>query len=963
MTLPPGTIIGRYEIQSPLGAGGMGEVYLANDTALGRAVALKVFHPGDESGTTRMRRFMQEARAASKISHPNITHIYEVAELPQLSYIAMEYVDGQTLCRRLRQEPFELGEVIAIAVQIVSALEAAHDCGIVHRDVKPENIMLSRGGYVKVLDFGLAKIVEPAAPEPDHAGSTVSQALTNPGVMIGTVRYMSPEQARGMPVDERTDLWSLGVVLYEMTAGRPPFEAATSSDMIASILYREPPALARFSPDVPEALEWIITKALTKKREERYQTARELLADLKKLQRQSETTSRERVIDTPGGDQVSGPSGSAPTSENGPAPVTVSGGGRTRRPRPLGLAAALLGAAVFVSLGLLFLSGRRAPQISPQYTLSRLSFDSDLRHGRATLQTGPVWSPDGRFVAYASNRGETGDFNIWVQQVDGGNPARVTVSPHHDWQPDWSPDGKLMAFRSEREEASGIFVVPALGGMERRLTTFGYRPRWSPDATKVLFLEWGDHAGNLPRPFVKVLGDAPAYEIKTNDDGEQGVRQGAVGWHPDGRRISFIGARGGFWTVPAAGEGGAVKSEVAPLVEEQLLRAEVYLSDFVWTPAGDALYFIGRTHNVSDIWRIEVDPETLRWISGPERITTGIGRIADLALARDGQRLTFSIVEQKTRIWISPFDGRLGRLRPGEAPEPATDENLDPLFCDLTPDGRRLAFAARHPGLSKHELWVKSLGGGGEDLLHADEGIHYFFPRWSPDGSRLAYSRLRLAGPHGGTASVVMMAAAGGEEQPVTTAGSGRDYVYDWSPDGQWLLVSTNRRAGDRWEIAMFPLAATPRAEESMRILAGDPSRNLWTPTFSPDGRWVAFISQAKTGAQDSIVYVMPAAGGEPVAVTVSGGWSDWPRWSPDGRAIYFISNYKSSFFNVWGVRFDPSAGGPVGATFRVTDFGSPARTLSPSVASKEMALTDRSLALPVTETAGSIWVLGNLGR
>jgi eukaryotic-like serine/threonine-protein kinase len=284
MPISPGTSLGRYEVRSTLGAGGMGEVYLAYDTQLDRTIALKILHSDVASDIQRMRRFIQEAKAASSLNHPNILTIYEIGQANSTNFIATEFIDGETLRERMTKTRVKLTEALDIAIQVASALSAAHAAGIVHRDIKPENIMVRRDGYVKVLDFGLAKLTE------HHSAGNEATTMVNtdPGVIMGTVSYMSPEQARGLTLDARTDIWSLGVVLYEMVAGRVPFEGATPTDAIISIAEREPAHLARHVPEVPVQLERIVRKALAKEREERYQTVKDLGLDLKSLGRELE---------------------------------------------------------------------------------------------------------------------------------------------------------------------------------------------------------------------------------------------------------------------------------------------------------------------------------------------------------------------------------------------------------------------------------------------------------------------------------------------------------------------------------------------------------------------------------------------------------------------------------------------------------------------------------------------------
>jgi serine/threonine protein kinase len=283
-----GETLGSYKILSALGAGGMGEVYLALHIRTNRRVALKLLPAHFNADELRVRRFQQEARAVLALNHPNIVTVYDIEQAGETYLIATELVEGETLRRRMGHEPLTLTESLDVAIQLTGALAAAHEAGIVHRDIKPENIMLRTDGYVKVLDFGLAKLLQRDGLGTDSELPTRAMVNTDPGMVMGTVNYMSPEQARGLSVDTRTDIWSLGAVLYEMVTGRTPFAGDTASDVMALILQKEPPPLVRYWSEAPEALEWIVTKTLTKERDERYQTAKELLTDLKRLKRRFE---------------------------------------------------------------------------------------------------------------------------------------------------------------------------------------------------------------------------------------------------------------------------------------------------------------------------------------------------------------------------------------------------------------------------------------------------------------------------------------------------------------------------------------------------------------------------------------------------------------------------------------------------------------------------------------------------
>lgn len=963
----------------------MGEVYLAEDTKLGRTVALKVLPEEVSHNQQRLARFAREARVASALNHPNVAHIYEIEVSSTPGFIAMEYINGETLRERLVSTRMTLHEAMDIAVQATRALAAAHAAGITHRDVKTENIMISRDGYVKVLDFGLAKLAEPAPDEPDPSALTVTSAHTDPGSIMGTVHYMSPEQARGLQTDARTDLWGLGVVLYEMISGALPFIGRTPSDVLSSILKDEPPPLARFNREVPEALEWIVTKALTKEVEGRYQTATELLTDLQRLKnrlgaeaeiergsldrasiergslaefrasRGSSTSATRDRFDTGSAQHA------AATNSVHPQPSSSDARGAVGRRRKIMFVALGLVAAVLVSAAALYMLRDRTRPARAQSSQSR-------PHRRITteagLQFGATWRPDGRMIAYSSNR--EGDFNIYFQSTEGGDPVRVTKSPENDWQPDCSPDGETLVFRSERD-GGGIYTVPFTGGNERKIVSFGYSPQWSPDGKAILFLGPGQRVYDFPKLYYIRPGEEAPHEISTalGHGEEEGIKGGSVGWHPDGKRVSFLSTGGTFWTVPVAG-GPAVKSEMAPEVAAGFKESGLTPGAFRWSPSGEFLYFEGTSNNIINLWRVTVDPQTLRWVGGPDSLTTDPGQDVQVTISRDGKRLAYTIMHQSTSIWLMPFDSASGQLK-GQGQQ-ATAQGVDSGFCDLSPDGKKLAYMTNTYSMNRRELRVKSLFDNQDKVLIADDYFRYY-PRFSPDSQLIAYSRFRSPGQGSGrdaappqgaakVGAIFLIDANDSDERPLTSQGEMLDYVYDWSPDGKWILASSNRRTPERWEICLFPVSAAPHAEAEMRVVASSAEDSLWTPRFSPDGKWIAYVAQKPTGASTSVLYVVPAEGGKPVRITAEDGWCDWPRWSSDGKAIYFVANYNSSFLSVWGVRFDPSKGEAAGQPFKVTSFESPARMISPRLTQMEMSLGKNRLALPLTDVSGSIWML-----
>ncbi|MGI9065360.1 MAG: protein kinase domain-containing protein [Pyrinomonadaceae bacterium] len=956
-TIPVGTEFGHYAIVSLLGTGGMGEVYLARDTKLPRMVALKILSVRAAQTQRDVQRFVQEARTASALRHPNIAHIYDIGKSRGTPFIAMEYVDGVTLRKR---KGMNLSEVLKVSRDVASALTAAHAAGIIHRDIKPENIMLSREGYVKVLDFGLAKYIGVPA-ESDAEAATAPVVFTDPGSVVGTVFYMSPEQARGFEVDARSDLWSLGAVMYELITGRPPFEANTPSDVVSLILKAEPPPLARFARDVPESLEWLVMKALVKNREERYQTARELLFDIERLNHHlavdAELIKRTPLApDKSAGDTRIGASGASSTDSQLTRSMNRSSNLEylVTEIRNHKKGAAIVALVPVIMIGAYFLwsltRSIKSPP-SPPGALARLTFGQGL-------QTGPAWSPDGRFIAYASD-GDA-NFDIWVQPVGGGNPVQVTRSPAHDWQPDWSPDGNSIVFRSERE-GGGLFVVPAFGGRERKISAIGYRPRWSPDGQKILCLRPGERVNEYPHVFIVDLEGGPAKEISASVSANQSdAKLGLVGWHPDGQRISFLTDDGGFWTTPISA-GNPVRAEVSNKVANQLKELAINLGNFRWAPTGNALFFEGESNGVTNIWRVTIDSQTLTWIDGPVRLTTGSGSDTDIALSNDGKHLAFAVTSASTRIWSVPFDPVSGKTKgTGQA---ITAADLDAWGPAVSPDAKELVFSVRRHGSDREELWVKSLKDASSRVLAVDD-YSRFGSQWSPDGKQIAYTRYLPREPDSERSyPIALMPAGGGEEQLLTTPGPLRDYISDWSPDGRSVIASTNRSSKDRYQVAIFSLSEAPHSENSLRVIATDETHDLWGARFSPDGQWICYMMQQPSNPGVSVLNVVSISGGAAVHVTDERRWSDKPRWSPDGKTIYFVTNHSSMFLNVWGVRFDPTTGKAVGEPFRVTSFENPRFSVLTSIRQLRISLDLTHLYLPLTEVSGSVWTLSDVDR
>jgi eukaryotic-like serine/threonine-protein kinase len=924
-----GQTVGHYRIVDELGSGGMGIVYRAEDLRLRRNVALKFLPRGAASDAQALERFQREAQAASALNHPHICTIHDIDDHESQPFIVMELLEGQTLRERIASKRLALDDVLKLGMQIAEALDAAHARGIVHRDIKSANIFVTTGDRAKILDFGLAKLLAGQAGDPDAVTAMAAPAgalVTGPGQTMGTAAYMSPEQVRGEDLDARTDIFSLGAVLYEMATGTLPFTGATTGAIFDGILNRAPVPASRLNPRVPVELDHILDKALEKDRDLRYQSARELRADLARLRRDTG-------------------SGRSATAVVAPPPAS-------RSDRRLMAAAVVGAAAVLAVVSYLTWPSREPPSPAPgaavPTALTRITFEEGL-------QTQPTWSPDGRFIAYSSDHG--GNFDIWVQPIGGGRAVQVTSDPAHDWQPSWSPDGNSIAFRSERD-GGGIYVVPALGGRERRIAAFGYYPEWSPDGSQLLF---------VVRPPMEVTGEivsdvylatltgAPPARILVETLARFVVVEG-IAWHPDGDRLLIFGGISGqgygLWTVPIPDGQPILWKRDDDVARANYEAGLTFGPGFRVSAAGDAFYVPGVSRGVRNLWRFDLDPRTAQWVGGPHRLTTGIGIDAEVAVSRDGSRLAFVTKTETNRLWSQPFDAVASRIT-GDA-QPVTPRALSVMSFDVSADGERLVYVATRPGKEEIELWSHGSGAASPVLL--GEAQWYGMPRVSRDGSRVAYRIFHGQQPRPGGLSWMDLNRGKEHDMP-----DGVNNPWDWSPDDERLLHDCPEWRGGVGSLCVSPRAATDPAQT--QALVADPDHNFWQGRFSPDGHWVLFIAQSRKQAGTSVISVTPATGGAWHPLTEATMWADKPRWAPDGRTIYFISNRQGAFFDVWGLPFDPATGRAAGEEFRLTRFENPGRSLAAAggTAGAELGVSRTRLVLPLTETTGSVWVLDNI--
>jgi Tol biopolymer transport system component len=955
MDLAPGTRIGPYEIVSVIGAGGMGEVYRARDTNLGREVAIKILPAHFTVDPDRRARFAREARLLATVSHPHIAAIYGFEETNDVTALVLELVEGPSLAERLERGPLSVSEALTIARQLAEALEAAHEKGIVHRDLKPANIVLQGKSPLvqgpvraKVLDFGIAKTISLSGDADVTQSTSVALDATAEGRILGTPAYMSPEQARGHAVDKRTDIWSFGCVLFEMLSGRRLFAGDTATDTLARILEREP-EWAVLPRETPASIRTLLQRCLRKDPEKRLHDIADARIELDESALAYSTST--------------GNTNAAQAQPRTSFVVTQLARHKLRLTVIACLLALLAGAAWWAV---------RQRSARDEMVRSGVTQRNQQKLTFAPgLQTDVTWSPDGRFIAYASD--QAGNFDIWVQPIpsSGGDAVQVTRSAAHERQPAWSPDNTSIVYRSERD-GGGLYIIPAFGGAERQLAAFGVRPRWTPDGANVLFASTDLIAGLVPKLYrVGLDGRPPQQILQTFTERLFSIQSWAA--HPDGQRLSVIGTAStgeqGLFTVPMTG-GPAVLSKDRMDLRPQHSGGPAW---FGWSPAGTALFIESVEQWKTDLWRVDVNPQTLELMTG-ERLTTGAGVHTGPAITADGERLAFTSQIQTVRLWSLPLAAGADRLS-GDG-KPITEAGARALTFDLSRDGKRLVYALAREGVDREELWVADLATGEKKLLGVDQVQGW--AQWSPDGTRVAYPVFRWTNKTQtqGETAVMVRAVDGAGEQAVTAfapfQGSGgwarsrSKYMcpWDWSRDGQELVVGSDQFTPYQ-SLYLLPLRAAPHAETAAKLLTSDAKHNLWQPNVSPNGRWIAFTAQNLEQSGTATIAVMPstgAASSEWTHVTDAREWADKPRWSPDGKLLYFIRR-QTSFFNVWAVRFDPETGKATGGAFQVTHFDNPGFQFSTSLAYSELAVSSTRLILPIMETTGNIWILDNVDR
>src|SRR5262245_5234567 len=902
-----GSQIGAYQLLEPLGRGGMGEVHLALDTRLGRKVAIKLLPEAFTTDAGRVKRFAQEARAASALNHPNIITIHEIGETEAenggLRYIVTEYVEGETLRQRMASAPQErinAAEAIELAAQIAAALSAAHDAGITHRDIKPENVMVRRDGIVKVLDFGLAKLTEPSAPEfespgldspefespgLDSKGSTLIKDGTTSGVVMGTPRYMSPEQARGEKVDSRTDIFSLGVTLYEMLTGRAPFAGAAPGKMIASILHDEPPPLAEYAPETPPEMQRLVGKALRKNREDRYQVIKDLLLDLKGLKQDLELEAREASI-------RSGQTGVAGATSG--AQYLISKIKRHKRGTLLALA--IVAGIAYGLYKFIVLNPARLASLArlagPAPPNQAIRFDRLITNGKAVTA---AISPDGEYLAYAEREG--GKQSLWVRQTSIASAAQ-NLRPPADTTYQWlsfSRAGDFLYYLTEDSYDSNsvrktLYQIPVFGSATPRkvLSNIWSTVALSPDGKRLAFVRWDFNQSERALMLANVDGSGE-QKLATRNYPHAFLRD--LAWSPDGKIIACGGANY---------DESALETVIAVSVTDGTQRqitspkwVDVRSMEWLADSSGLIMQASDPADAVrSQLWRLSYPDGESRKLTNDLNIYHGV------SLAASSDRLVTMNAEYSVNIWIAPYD------KAGRAIQVTSGANIEEgqLGLSWTPDGK-IVYTSTASGT--YDIWIVEADGSHKKRLTAGAGGN-FHPSVSPDGRYVVFGSDRT-----GVDDIWRMDINGGDLKQLT-----RGHIASrphCSPDGRWV-VYLNRSSGrvTLWKVSIS-------GGDPLQLTSNDKPAS--TPAISPDGKLLSYFGMNKQN--QPALTIIPFVGSfvrEAISKTI-----DLPPsvkvninhvWAPDGSAIIYRQNI-GEVSNLWKRPLDG------GAPTQLTDFKS----------------------------------------
>lgn len=893
-----GSSLGHYQVLSVLGVGGMGEVYLARDLRLDRKVALKLLPAQFTADPARIKRFEREARAASALNHPNIITIYEVGETEGQHFIAMEYIDGETLRAVLTRERVALRTAVEWGIQLAGAIAAAHEAGIVHRDIKPENVMLRRDGYVKVLDFGLAKLTERERSLGETQGREADPAKTNPGAVLGTVKYMSPEQALGQTVDPRSDIFSCGIVLYELLTGALPFKGITMATLLDAIVHHPALPLRQVNAEAPEELERIVARALEKDRELRYQSAADLRADLKRLQSQ-------RELSTSVAHHVAPTFARAPAHPGAAAPTSR---------RWLWVSALVLLLSGLAVGGWLWQRRRGPLTVAPLRAVGWSAATALQLTDQAGLKSNPSLSPDGKTIVYAAH--DNAHWGIWWQRVEGGRANNLLASAAgiDHTQPAFSPDGERIAFRSERD-GGGLYVMGATGENVRRVTHEGFNPSWSPDGKQIAFAAESTGLASERHLFPSALKvvELATEQVRTvtTDDAMQPA------WSPNGQRIAYWGIRhaGGqrdIWTIAVSG-GPAV-----PVTDDKALDWNP-----AWSPDGRYLYFASNRGGTMNLWRVALDQTTGQRLGEFEAVGAPAEYSKNPTFSRDGRRLAYVQERRRSNLVRLDFDPAKGVVT-GD-PRPITQGARADFAHAPSPDGQWLVWYA---GEQQEDLFI-SRTDGTEMRRLLNDAAHDRGPRWLPDSARIVFYSDRS-----GNYEVWSINRDGTGLQQITWGGNSGGIVYPIpTPDGARLVYRV--LTGGAF---LLDFTRPWQAQQPQPLPPIDAASSLhFSPwSWSPNGQKLAGVAGPEDARPGIVVFDLTTQRYETLVA-----FGKRPMWLNDGRQLVFFSE------------------GTIYLLDAITRRTRPLYSFAPQTLSRVMVAPDnRHLFLALNHVEADIWML-----
>jgi serine/threonine protein kinase len=900
VTVSEGTRLGRYEIRSKLGEGGMGEVYLAQDTKLDRKVALKILPAEVAANQDRMRRFVQEAKAAAALNHPNIAHIYEIGESNGTNFIAMEFIDGLTLRELIHGRQIELTKLMRYLQHTAEGLAKAHNAGIVHRDLKPDNIMITREGHAKILDFGLAKLIEHRSPSTSAEGfSEVATAVmpqhSAPGTVMGTVGYMSPEQAQGRTneIDHRSDIFSFGCILYEAVTGHRPFEGKDSIDSLNKII-REPVApLSNFNPEAPADLQRIVRRCLAKDPEERYQNIKDVAIEIKEVRRETRSAARTEITasQTSGGlsSQLSGEAISTPTISTTAAPSLPARPssaqymvGQIKSHQKAVLVAVAMVSLIFVAVafGLYRLISMRSKTVASFASMKIEKLTDTGKAGSVAI------SPDGKMVVHVID--DAGQQSLWVRHIATGSnvqiipPAEVLYG-----RMTFSSDGNYLYFVcAGKDEFSGsLYSIPVFGGDAQKLAeNVKSSVTFSPDGKQFAFVR--HHP--IKNESYLVLADADGTNERTVATlrGEEQFKESGPAWSPDGKVIltGVSQTEGGYheYLASVSVANGAIKS----------------IGSQQWDDVGRVGWLANGTGLIGAFYEKGAKTAQYYLISYPDggsrRITNDLNDYHDLSLTADTSTLATVQEDRIVNIWVAPgADARSLRQLTFGSGKYEGDAGLR-----WTSDGR-IVYGTWAGNAA--EIWIMNADGSGQKRLTSSSSTNINWnPAVSPDGRYVVFVSDRAGKDH-----LWRMDMDGGNVKQLTF-GDRHERDPSFSPDSRWLFY----RSYDGEHLELFRLAID--GGEPVRLTEGFLADN---PNVSPDGKTIAAYYRESGGAPLKIV-LLPVEGGKPSKILEIPQTISNFKWMPDGHSLAYCDTQKG-VSNIWTMPIDG------GKPRQMTDFNS----------------------------------------